>query len=205
VRVRPSLGQHWSTSRTEAFSDGVFGFAITLLVADIAVPRSEFVNLWRGIAQQWPAYLGFATSFITVGGIWLVHHALFRRLGYANVNVMRINLLLLMVVAFLPFPTGLMAEALGNDDAERPAVLFYGACLLVVLLVLAALWGAVARDRTLLKPEVTAEEVATIGRLLAPNVGFYVAAGVVALVAPTLAAIGYLAIAIVLVLRAHGD
>jgi uncharacterized membrane protein len=195
----------WATGRTEAFSDGIFAFGVTLLVADIAVPQSDFDNLWRGIAQQWPAYLGFATSFITVGGIWLAHHALFRRLEYANVSVMRINLLLLMAIAFLPFPTKLMAEALGNDNAERSAVLFYGAALLVISLLVAALWAAVARDRTLLKAEVSSAEVDRIGRLVAPNLGFYVAAGVVALLAPTVAVLGYLAIAMILVMRAHGD
>jgi uncharacterized membrane protein len=58
----------WDTARTESFSDGVFAFAITLLVLDIQVPKSEINHLWHGIAHQWPAYLGYATSFLTVGG-----------------------------------------------------------------------------------------------------------------------------------------
>lgn len=78
------MGNRWDTGRTEAFSDGVFAFAITLLVLDIDVPESAFSHLWRGIADQWPSYLGYATSFLTVGGIWLVHHGIFRRLQYAN-------------------------------------------------------------------------------------------------------------------------
>ena len=69
----------------------------------------------------------YVTSFITIGGIWLVHHGIFRRLQYANSCVMLINLLLLMAVSFLPFPTKLLAEAIHEPDAERAAVIFYGA------------------------------------------------------------------------------
>ena len=136
-----TVGNRWDTGRTEAFSDGVFAFAITLLVLDIDVPESAFSHLWRGIADQWPSYLGYATSFLTVGGIWLVHHGIFRRVQYANRRVMRVNLLLLMAVAFLPFPTKLVAEAIRNASAERAAVIFYGASLLVISLLFSALWA----------------------------------------------------------------
>lgn len=71
----------WDTSRIEAFSDGVFAIAITLLVLDIDVPASAYQHLFRGFADQWPAYLAFATSFVTIGGIWMLHHAVFRRLA----------------------------------------------------------------------------------------------------------------------------
>src|SRR5215831_21046183 len=131
----------WETGRTEAFSDGVFAIAITLLVLDIRVPASEFDNLWRGIVHQWPAYLGYATSFLTIGGIWLAHHGVFRRLLYANNRVMRINLLLLMAVSFLPYPTRLVADAIHDESAERAAVTFYGASLLAVSLLFSALWA----------------------------------------------------------------
>jgi len=90
------VGNRWETGRTEAFSDGVFAIAITLLVLDIGIPASEFDDLWSAIFHEWPAYLGYATSFLTIGGIWLAHHGIFRRLRYANDPVMRINLLLLM-------------------------------------------------------------------------------------------------------------
>ena len=63
--------------RTEAFSDGVFAIAITLLVLDIRVPPSEFDDLWSAIFHEWPAYLGYATSFSTIGGIWLAHRGVF--------------------------------------------------------------------------------------------------------------------------------
>jgi uncharacterized membrane protein len=198
-------GNRWETGRTEAFSDGVFAIAITLLVLDIGIPPSEFDHLPSAILHEWPAYLGYATSFVTIGGIWLAHHGIFRRLRYANNRVMRINLLLLMAVSFLPFPTKLVADAISDESAERAAVIFYGLCLLVISLLFAALWGTVARDRELLRPEVTGEEVNAILLRSSPSIGFYVGVTALALAAPRVAAIGYLVIAVVAVLRARGD
>ena len=202
---RGTVGNRWDTGRTETFSDGVFAIAITLLILDIQVPESAFDHLWRGIAHQWPSYLGYVTSFVTIGGIWLVHHGIFRRLQYANRRVMYVNLVLLMAIAFLPFPTKLLAEAIHNSSAERAAVIFYGASLLVISLLINALWGAVASDRNLLRPEVSEKEVNAIAKEITPNLGFYVVVIVLALLAPKVAAFGYLLIAIVALLRARGD
>ena len=199
------MGNRWETGRTEAFSDGVFAIAITLLVLDIGIPASEFDDLWSAIFHEWPAYLGYATSFLTIGGIWLAHHGIFQRLQYANDPVMRINLLLLMAVAFLPFPTRLVAEAIRDESAERAAAIFYGACLLAIALLFSALWAAVARDRRLLMPEVGDDEVKAILLASSPSIGFYAAAIALAIVAPRAAAVGYLLIAVVAALRVRGD
>jgi len=199
------VGNRWETGRTEAFSDGVFAIAITLLVLDIGIPASEFDDLWSAIFHEWPAYLGYATSFLTIGGIWLAHHGIFQRLQYANDPVMRINLLLLMAVAFLPFPTRLVAEAIRDESAERAAAIFYGACLLAIALLFSALWAAVARDRRLLMPEVGDDEVKAILLASSPSIGFYAAAIALAIVAPRAAAVGYLLIAVVAALRVRGD
>jgi uncharacterized membrane protein len=199
------VSSRWETSRTEAFSDGVFAIAITLLVLDISVPETAFDDLWRGIGHQWPAYLGYATSFLTIGGIWLAHHAIFRRLQYANAAVMRLNLLLLMAVAFLPFPTRLVAEAIHKNDAERAAVVFYGISLFVIHALVSALWGAIVRDRELLKPDVSDQEVNAITLAATPNTALFVGAIVLAIIVPKVAAFGYLVIAVVGVFRARGD
>jgi uncharacterized membrane protein len=114
------LGDRWDTGRTEAFSDGVFAIAITLLVLEIGIPASEFDDLWSAIFHEWPAYLGFATSFLTIGGLWLAHHGIFRRLRYANNPVMRINLLLLMAVSFLPFRPGSSPRRSGTRAPSAP-------------------------------------------------------------------------------------
>ena len=126
------MADRFESGRIEAFSDAVFSIAATLLVLEIAVPESGFDDLWQGIVDQWPSYLAYATSFLTIGALWLAHHGLFRRTRYADGVVVRINLLLLMAVAFLPFPTTLVAEAIDETHAERAAVIFYGATLFVV-------------------------------------------------------------------------
>ena len=87
-REREGMESRWAGSRTEAFSDGVFAIAVTLLVLDLHVPESAMNDLLHGIVHQWPNYLAYATSFITIGGIWLAHHAIFRRLRYVNTQVM---------------------------------------------------------------------------------------------------------------------
>jgi uncharacterized membrane protein len=200
----PTRGR-WETGRTEAFSDGVFAIAITLLVLDIRVPPDEFDNLGRAIIDEWPAYLGFVTSFLTIGGMWLAHHGIFRRLRYASNRVMQVNLLLLMAVSFLPFPTRLVAEAITSDNAERVAVISYGLNLLAISTLFSVLWGTVARDPQLLKPGIGEAEVRAVLIAATPNIGFYIGVIILAIIAPQVAAIGYLAIAVSVVLRARGD
>jgi uncharacterized membrane protein len=199
------VSDRWGTGRIEAFSDGVFAIAITLLVLEISVPESDFEDLWKGIADQWPSYLGYATSFLTIGGLWLIHHGIFRRLASADAMVMRLNILLLMLVSFLPFPTKLVAEAIDLTSAERAAVIFYGLVLLSISVVIGALWRYVADHRHRLQPDVTDEDVSAMTLLTAPSMGFYVVVVLLASAAPTVAAFGYLAIAVVAVFRTRGD
>ena len=201
---RPVRGR-WQTGRVEAFSDGVFAIAITLLVLDLRVPLREFDNLWLGIVHQWPSYLAYVTSFLTIGGIWLAHHGVFHRLRYVDSRVMRINLLLLMFASFLPYPTRLVAEALDSASAERAAVVFYGLTLLAISTLFGALWATVVRNRDLLKRDVSDEEVRSILVATTPSIGFYVVATALAVLTPRVAAVGYLVIAVVAVLRVRGD
>ena len=76
----PEQPLRWSPGRLEAFSDGVLAIAITLLVLEIKIEPSEFDHLWRALADEWPSYLAYVTSFLTIGAVWLAHHALFVRL-----------------------------------------------------------------------------------------------------------------------------
>ncbi|HTY80863.1 MAG TPA: TMEM175 family protein [Candidatus Bathyarchaeia archaeon] len=200
------MRDRWSTGRLEAFSDGVFAIAITLLVLELSVPERGFEDLWKGIADQWPSYLAYITSFVTIGGMWMAHHGIFRRLASADGMVMRLNILLLMLVSFLPFPTKLMAEAIDKTThAERAAVIFYGLVLLAISLVTGALWRYVAAHRDLIEPEVSDDEIRTITALTTPNIGFYVAVVLLAFIAPQVAAFGYLLIAVIALFRQHGD
>ena len=112
------MSDRWETGRLEAFSDGVLAIAITLLVLELSVPEADFEHLWRGIADQWPSYLAYVTSFTTIGAIWLVHHGMFRRLACADSVITRLNLLLLMLASFMPFPTKLVAEAVDSGHGS---------------------------------------------------------------------------------------
>jgi hypothetical protein len=105
----------------------------------------------------------------------------------------------------LALPTRLVAEAIRDQSAERAAAVFYGSCLLAIALLFSALWGAVARDRKLLKPEVTHDEVNAILVASSPSIGLYAGAIALAIVAPRAAAFGYLLAAVVGILRVRGD
>jgi uncharacterized membrane protein len=199
------MSNRWGTGRIESFSDGVFAIALTLLVFDLAVPAASFDNLWRGIAHEWPSYLAYLTSFITIGGLWMAHLGIFRRLQSANPTIMRLNLLVLMGVAFLPFPTGLMAKAIRDTSAARAAVVFYGVTLLLISVLLRVLWDAIVHHPELLDQSVSTQEITPIRRASLPNIGFYAAAIALALLLPQAAVFGYLAIAIAAVWRARGD
>jgi uncharacterized membrane protein len=120
------------TSRLEAFSDGVFAIAITLLVLEIKVPVGHGHDLWHALGQQWPSYAGFITSFITIGIIWVNHHGLFDSVQQADRPLLFLNLFLLMSVAFIPFTTALMAEYLREPQGQDVATAVYSASLLLM-------------------------------------------------------------------------
>ncbi len=198
------MNRQWDTGRTEAFSDGVLAVAITLLVLDIGVPESGVGHFWHSVGHIWPTYLAYLTSFATIGGLWMSHHAIFSRLAYVDRTVMSINLGLLLSVSFLPFPTRLMAEALRITSAERGAVIFYGCCLLISSLLLNAIWRVVAARPQLLQPNVPDSEIREILRATTPNLGFYLFVMLIAIVAPRASAFGYLVVAITLIVPIPG-
>lgn len=118
---------------------------------------------------------------------------------------MGLNLLLLMAISFLPFPTRVVAETLGNATPEKPAVIFYGFALLLTSGLLWSLWNAAQSEPELLQPGVTKEEIASFTRIATPNIGFYVLSTLLALRYPTATACIYFCIGGTLVLRARGD
>ena len=191
------MGDHFETARLEAFSDGVFAIAITLLVLELSVPEDQFDDLLAGILDQWPSYLAYLTSFLTIGGVWLVHHGIVRRMRYADHWFVRVNLILLLAVSFLPFPTKLVAEAIASTSAERVAVLFYGATLFVISAIIAAMGRYVAAREALRGDGVTPTDMRTVVALAEPSLGFYVGLLAFAVFAPKVAAIGLLVIAAV--------
>jgi uncharacterized membrane protein len=195
----PARRRGLPTTRLEAFSDGVFAIAITLLVLEIAVPLAADKDLVGALADEWPAYLAYVVSYLTIGWVWIGHSAITSHIERANAMFLRLNLLLLMAVAFLPYPTRLMAEYLGNSEPERVAVFFYGLLLLAIAVLMDVLWRYALRSRELLRDDLRDEELTGLASKSTPGLVFFVGSLVIALIAPTVAVFCYLAVSAYLV------
>ena len=99
-----------TTDRLEIFSDAVIAIAITLLVLDIRVPQAPQGQLLHALGRQWPSYAAYVLSFAVIGIMWVSHHSMFERIREIDRGLLFSNLLLLLGIAFLPFPTPLLAE-----------------------------------------------------------------------------------------------
>ena len=185
----------FSTGRLEAFSDGVFAIAVTLLVLDIAVSANAGHHLLRSIIDLWPAYLAYVVSFSTIGAAWLAHNAITEYLDRADAAFVRLNLLLLLFVSFLPFPTRLLADYIGEVSPERVAATFYGISLLLTTTMLLVLWRYAVRAR-LVRPDLADEEIELLTQRLTPGLSAYLVLIVSGLFFPVVAVIGYLGIAL---------
>jgi uncharacterized membrane protein len=133
--------------RLVAFSDGVFAITITLLVLEIRPPTDD-ENLLYGFAL-WPSYLAYAVTFLFIGQVWANHHVMFDHIRVADRTVLLLNTVLLMVVAFLPFATSVLAEALRDGHGEQTAVGFYGIAFDLTALTFTAVWQYASRHRLL--------------------------------------------------------
>lgn len=191
------------TGRLEAFSDGVFAIAITLLVLDIAVPASAEEHLLRSVADLWPAYLGYVVSVSTIGAMWLGHVAITEYLERADVGFVRLNLLLLLVIAAFPFPTRLFADYIGQDSPERVAVTIYGLSFLLASTLLLVLWRYALRER-LVRPDADDEEIQFLTKRLTPGLASYLVLITAGLFLPIIAVIGYLAVALYYIIPFRG-
>ena len=179
----------------EAFSDGVFAIAITLLVLEIAVPAGSERDLWSAVLDEWPSYLAYLVSFSTVGAVWVGHTVITEFLVRATSVLIRLNLLLLMVVSFLPFPTKLLAEYVGDDRPERVAATIYGLNLLLTAVLLSVIWRY-AVSEGLIRSDIADESVKVITRRLTPGLVGYVAMIMLGIFLPVVAVVGYFIIAV---------
>jgi uncharacterized membrane protein len=146
-------------SRTEAFSDGVFAIAATLLIIEVHVPTPEDVvragSLWHALGAQWTSYAAYAVSFAVIGIMWVNHHATFDRVAHVDRTLLFLNLLVLGLVAFIPFPTALLATFLrsGNTVEARTSAVAYSLVMLLTAVAFVAVWAYLARHRDLLRPD----------------------------------------------------
>jgi uncharacterized membrane protein len=136
------------TGRLEAFSDGVFAITITLLVLEIRPPE-DYERLLHGLADLWPSYVAYAVTFLFIGQVWANHHVMFDHIRVADRVVLLLNTVLLMVVAFLPFATSVLAGAYRSGNGQRTAVVFYAIAFAVTALTFNAVWQYARRHRLL--------------------------------------------------------
>jgi len=127
------------TARIEAFSDGVFAIAITLLILEIKIPAPTSANLTAQLLRQWPSYVPFAISFAFIGIMWVNHHRLFTHIKRANSALLFLNLLLLLGVTAVPFPTAVLAQHYGGSG-QRAAAILYHATYFVIAIFFNVLW-----------------------------------------------------------------
>jgi uncharacterized membrane protein len=128
------------TSRLEAFSDGVFAIAATLLVLDLRVPPVGSGPLFAMLAAQWPSYAAYAVSFLTIGIIWVNHHAMFAVVRRVDRTLLFLNLLLLLVIAFIPFPTAVVGQWITDAEDAPVAAALLGIVFLLMGLAFAGIW-----------------------------------------------------------------
>jgi uncharacterized membrane protein len=184
--------------RLEAFSDGVFAVAATLLVLEFTVNHHGKIGLGTQLVDLWPAYLAYVTSFVTIGIIWINHHHTVSLLGRADRTMLFINNLLLLTIVFLPFPTRLVAEDLNHDfhpGDEKAAVLAYSATFVVMALLHLVWWEYARHNRRLISEDTPDSALRAVDRAYLPGVPMYGSVFIVAFFSPLAAVIMTLAIA----------
>jgi uncharacterized membrane protein len=153
---------HRDTIRSVAFSDAVFAITVTLLVLDIR-PPADTSNLLHGLLALWPSYLAYVVTFLFIGQVWVNHHVMFDHIRAADRAILFLNTLLLMVVAFLPFATSVLAAALRTGHGQRTAVVSYAVAFDVTALTFNVVWHY-ARRRRLLSESLDSAGATAIGR-----------------------------------------
>jgi len=175
-----NVGGRKETGRVEAFSDGVFAIAMTLLVLNIKVPNTDQPGqLGSLLWQQWPSYLAFVISFAFIGIMWVNHHRLFVHIRRIDHMLLVLNGALLLGVTAVPFPTAVLAQYLGKAD-EKAATMLYAGTYVVVAVFFNVLWRYAASGHRLLGEEVDEAEVNRITRQYAYGPLLYLACFVLA-------------------------
>jgi uncharacterized membrane protein len=194
---RPVAFNHGvETARLETFSDGVFAIAATLLILDVHLSGGSVTH---GLLHAWPAYAAYAISFLTIGIMWINHHALFKQIGRVDRTFLAINVVFLMVIAFIPFPTRVLAAHFHHDT--RAAAIFYGLTNVAMAVMFSAVWFYAASGRRLIDERADPRTIRGITTSFVPGVPLYVLATASAFVSSWLAIRCYAALAAFYVLE----
>jgi uncharacterized membrane protein len=194
------------TGRVEAFSDGVMAIAITLLVLDLKVPGPvEPGGLLSALLERWPTYVAYLTAFLTIGIIWLNHRTLVDRIARFDTRLHWLNLMLLLGVATLPFPTSLVAEYLQRrgEDA-RVATVLYGACATVMAIPWGLIWRHLADRPELLERGYDPAYARAEWKRGTVGLPIYFVATLAGLVAPLVALLLYFGVAVLYAFTSQG-
>jgi uncharacterized membrane protein len=190
IGVGPTLASanksNVSTGRLESFSDGVIAVAITLLVLNIGVPAvTKADHLGRELTRQWPVYAAYATSFITIGIIWINHHVMVGRLARADHSIMILNLILLATIGVIPFGTRLVADFLREGHGANLAAAIYAGIFLLMAIAFSMLnWQILLRRPELLSIQLSLKRRREIWVRAATGLIPYVIATALAAVSP---------------------
>ena len=202
------------SSRLEAFSDGVFAIAITLLVLELHVPNGHG-SLVKALGHEWPRYLGYLVSFAFIGGVWIAHSNMTRFIKAADPTLMRLNLTLLLFVSFLPFTTAIVAThlfatflPLSRDTAlhpgtptERVAVVLFGLNLTLAAFMVYRLIRYAARTPGMAADDVAEEELQVFSRERRVAALSQGGATVLGAFLPVVAIVFYLAVSLVFIIE----
>jgi uncharacterized membrane protein len=184
-----------SPARLETFADGVFAIAATLLILNVdAQVAGDVGDLGDSLTHIWPSYLAYAVSFVTIGIMWVNHHTVMSQIDRTDRRFLFANIGLLMCIAFVPFPTRLLAEHIRGAGAESAALAF-GLTMTATAIFFNAVWFYASAGRRLLRADADPRTVAGITRTYIPGPWIYLGAALVAFASPTASAILYLAIA----------
>jgi uncharacterized membrane protein len=183
-------------NRLDGFSDAVLAIAVTILVLELRLPPHGDAHLFRAIVHEWPSYLAYAASFVTIGVVWLQHSRIGRSLRTADATLYRLNLLVLLFASFLPFPTKVVVEEFVGDWNPHPsAVVFYGLTLLALDLAMTAFLRHGARHQ--LTKDAAEEEHAEAALRHQPSYAYYAGATVIGYFVPVAGIVLCLVIALV--------
>jgi uncharacterized membrane protein len=185
-------------ARLETFADGVFAIAATLLILDVRTAAGA--SLGHELVRIWPSYAAYGISFLTIGIMWVNHHAVFEQLGKVDRWFLFLNIGLLMGVAFVPFPTRLVAEHL-REDGALAATLTYGATMIWTAIFFSGVWFYASIGKRLLRGDADPRVISGISRSYLPGPWMYLAATLIGFASPEASAALYAAIALFYVLE----
>jgi uncharacterized membrane protein len=204
METEPGLASP-TTARLETFADGVMAIAITLLILEIKVPEpGPGQSLATALARQWPSYAGFVVSFLTIGIIWVNHHHMFTVIERSTHTFLMLNVVFLMTISALPWPTALVAAHLRDPDGRLVATLIYGGTMTAIAVMFNVVWRYASRGHRLLVDGIDQAALDQATRGYAAGPVSYVVATLLALWDPYISLIAFAAMALYWLLPSSG-